>query len=170
MVPGVVEQATLSQEHDLRSGLVALMATAAACSSPVSPRDDLRMETSLSATTIRPGEPVTISVIVTNDGKQIRRISTDYDVCPAPFVVIAGDGTSVRPWSLCTAALTPPKELAPGRSMTLTVEWSGDSQPGRAEGPESSMLPAGSYQLRGSIFVVGGGLLEGPPMELRIIR
>lgn len=159
----------------MRSGLVMLLSAAVlGCSNPVSPRDALQIETSVSAPTIRPGEPVTVSVVVTNRGGRTQQIQVESGFCPAAsFVVTQGDGTPIRPaGAICSTALPRPKELGPGESITLTSRWFGDLHPEASmQAPSStSMLPAGTYRVRGSALVHGFGLLEGPPVELRIVR
>ena len=151
----------------MRPGMLLLLVAALACSDAASPNRDVLVEASLSATTIRPAEPVTVSVVVTNRGKHTRRIMGDSGFCPAPFIVTAGDGTVTRPATLCTAIASPARELAPGESLTLTSEWTGDARPGFST-ESSSMLSPGSYQLRGSVAVIGAGEVFGSPVEVHI--
>jgi hypothetical protein len=147
--------------------LLPLLVASLACSDAVSPDRDILVEASTSATTIGPSEPVTVSVVVTNGGTRTQRIMGDSGFCPAPFIVTAGDGTVTRPGALCAASATAARDLAPGESLTLTSAWTGDARPGFST-ESSSRLAPGSYQLRGSIAVIGAGEVFGAPVEVEI--
>ncbi len=145
-----------------------LLAVAVACSNPFSPTSDIRVETSLSALYVRPEEPVTVTVVVTNRGERTREVMGGSGFCPAPFTATAADGTVIRPSALCTAISTPPEKLAPGRSLTFNVTWFGDD-PYSVPGQRPNVLPTGSYQIRGTVGVIGGGESVSPPVELLIL-
>lgn len=152
----------------MRSGLVMLLTVAVACSNPVSSASDIRVETSLSAPYVRPEEPVTVTVVVTNRGDRTREVMDGSGFCPAPFTATATDGTVVRPSVLCTAIARPPEKLAPGKSLSFTAVWSGRHTLWTST-PEPNELPTGSYQERGTVAVIGVGEVVSPPVELLIL-
>jgi hypothetical protein len=140
-----------------------LTLAAAACSSPTSPDHGLSVETRVSATTLRPGEFVTISIVVTNQGKATQRI--DVGTCPDPFVVLTTKAAIVGPAEkLCTAISSPMEDLAPGESLTITTAWDGDARAGRAQFP-TRLLPAGTYRIQARLATMRG-IVVGTPMEI----
>lgn len=151
----------------MRAGVVMLMLAVVSCSSPVSPSADLRVETTMSTTTVRPGDAVTVSIVLSNHGALPHRVYAD--VCPDPFVVTRADGTVVGPAERLCALISPLMvDLAPGESYTITVPWTGDARAGMLQIPPP-VLPAGAYRLQARIMTQGGIVVEGTPVEIHVV-
>lgn len=152
----------------MRSALPLVLALAAtACSDPASPSYGLSVETKVSESTVRPGEPVLVSVIVTNHGEVTRIV--DGGPCPEPFVVMRPSGGVVGPAEKACLAIVTARELPPGESFTVETPWAGDARYG-AYRSSPSLLPPGLYRLKGRVLVTGEGFVEGAPVTIRVVR
>lgn len=150
----------------MRQCWMILALLAAACSSPTSASRDLTVETRVSTPIARPGDTVTVSVVVTNHGKRVRSVA--HHECPESFVVATLGGTIVGPAEkLCAAIGYLPKELAPGEALTITAPWVGDALAGEVRWP-AWLLPPGAYRIHGRVFT-DGGVVEGEPVVLELV-
>jgi len=137
----------------MRPILVLLLATLA-CSNPSSPDSGLKVETSVSASTARAGESITVNVHVTNLGLNTRSVAP---ACPGPFNVLTPSGERVDPSEpLCALILIAVTELGPGESRTFSGQL-GAVRPTETVGYSWTTVPPGTYQVQGFI----GDMQEG---------
>lgn len=130
--------------------LAALAATGCG-DSATGPADDLTVTAGVAPTTFRAGDSVTITVTVTNAGPRTRSIVAQP--CDDPFTVTAADGTVLPAVPrICALALVPPREVAPGGSVTITRDWRGDVG-STAGGSLGASIAPGRYTLRGFVHV-----------------
>ncbi len=148
--------------------LLATAATTSGCSSSVSPADTISVGTAVSASRIRPGQPATVTVTVANRSQLTLQLMARSGFCPQAFVVAALDGGVVWPSGVaCDLDLQMPQSLAAGESVELTAQLSIDGDAGSPQ--ESGKLPVGTYTVRGNVPMVGGRVVQGPPVELRVV-
>lgn len=149
----------------MRLHATTLVAVLAACSSPTSPADDLAVATTVSPSSFRSGDQVTVLVTVTNRGK--RPWAINLGACLHPFVVVNDRGEVVAPGSRICAANSSQKELQPGETYAFEHQWTGENRD-----PASStitMIPAGTYTLRGHVLV-GSQVLAGDAVTIHITQ
>jgi hypothetical protein len=137
------------------------------CADPTSPQDDLYVAASVSSTSIRAGEPLTITVVVKNTGKRGHVVS-ELSACSPPFEVTTTAGTVVAPaYPLCLLVGVS-RKLAPGEVYSRTLNWHGEGVSGKAwPSPDVRFLAAGEYQLRPRILSEAGRI-TGKPIPIRI--
>src|SRR6476620_5821145 len=105
-----------------RSLLLAALLTSLSCSDPLGP-NDFPVMTTASAASFRAGEPISITVTVTNTTDDQQAVNAN--VCPFKFDVLRADGSVVGPISMrCTMELRI-RFLAPGESLPFTFTWVG---------------------------------------------
>src|SRR5262245_21231388 len=127
--------------------LVMLM-LASACAGPMSP-PNISVNTTLSTSEIRAGEPVVVTVVARNAGDKTVRINTSP--CTALFVVMSQDAVVGPAERFCALSLMT-RDLAPGESFTLVGQWIGDAQSGGMIKSPPSILGPGTYTLRGQVL------------------
>lgn len=143
--------------------LAILMLVGAACRSATSPGADLDVVTRLSRTAFKAGEPVEVSITVSNRGTAVREINSS--TCPDPFVVTLGNGMIVGPADrACTLGFST-RKLNPGESFTYASIWRGDA---RSVTDQPRQLTPGEYVLRAMVPVIGGPV-EGGAVPIRVL-
>lgn len=136
-----------------RFGLPLLLAALAATGcgdSATGPANGLTTTVGVAPVAFRAGDPVTITVTVTNSGARTRSVLADP--CEDPFTVTAADGTVLPPAPrICTLLPLPPREVAPGGgSVSITRDWRGDVGSPSGGSLGASIAP-GRYLLRGFV-------------------
>src|SRR5688500_14937807 len=116
------------------------------CADPTSPQDDLYVAASLSSTSIRAGDPMTITIVVKNTGKRSHMVS-EFNACYPPFEVATTHGSVVAPApAICLLVGYGPRTLAPGEVYSRAFSWHGDGMGGsRWPSPNVRFLDAGEY-------------------------
>jgi len=121
------------------------------------------METSVSASTVRAGESITVDVQVTNVGFKTQFFTGS---CPGPFIVLDSFGEMIGgPWDTgyCLAALSvSPTELVPGASVTLTHVWTAR----RLESGHPPLDP-GTYRIQSEVRAASG-LVRGGSIDVLV--
>jgi hypothetical protein len=144
---------------------LAILSLVAACSSPTSPVH-ISVNTTISVSEIRAGEPVVVTVVARNAGEKAARINVSP--CTPSFVVTTQDGAVVGPAEhFCNLSLAT-RDLAPGESFTFVGQWTGDARSGEIKLPPS-MLNPGTYTLRGRVISVDVGIIESEAVTIRIV-
>lgn len=139
--------------------LVSVILLSACGGSVTDPAGQISLSLETTPTEMQAGEPMTLRMIVVNQGATPRAVNTS--MCPDPFVVQTSDGEPVPPaMRICSAQLTR-RMLGRGEEMELSMQWPGDVA--------SGLLSPGDYSLRGRISVEDIGLVQSDPVSIRIL-
>jgi len=138
----------------MRIVLAAVFLLAACARDITAPARALIVTASVSPSTFRAGDSVTVLVTVVNRSDQPQSIETNQ--CGRAFVVTPPSGAEVGPDPLPCLAYSAPRSLAPGEQYT----WS-DSWYGRGSVPESTPhLQPGAYIAAGASSIPLHGTSE----------
>jgi hypothetical protein len=129
------------------------------CQSPVSPPEGVVVTTALSESSVRPGDSVEISVVVTNISTLNYRIPGSVGGCIATFEVRDPSNHVIEAWDerICDTGARN-HLLAPDGTLSDMLRWR----------VPLTGLSSGVYQVRGHIAVVGFGPVFGNAAELQI--
>ena len=129
-----------------------------ACGSPTDATHSADVTAAVDRADIEPERPAHITVMIANRGTSAVLI-TQNDACAQPYLVrtVFGDDVPL-PGRFCIAAVYPPRSLAPGESMTLEDQWTGE----RDGAGRAAYAAPGRYQILARIQVDGRELHSGP--------
>jgi hypothetical protein len=137
-----------------------------ACDSTTSPADQLRVTTSVSASSFKVGVRVDVTIVARNMGRGSVRVVAN--ACAGGFTVSTPDGALVGPApKVCTMELAV-RELAPGESYTITSQWTGDARSQAVQSPPETVAP-GDYLIRGFVSVYEDGVAQSPAVEIQVV-
>jgi hypothetical protein len=131
--------------------------------SMASPPDSLRFEIDVPSSA-REGEPVPITLRVSNDGSQPIELHLRGRTIAFDIIVAGEDGEVVwrRLEGQTVPAILQVIDLAPGRSLELRDIWSQETNAGEQVGP-------GLYRVNGALPTGSLRALETPARPLRIL-
>ena len=112
----------------------------------------LNVSVELSAASVRPAEPVIVTVKAVNRGRG--SVTVDSGFCPEGFIVVDTRGNVVGPAGRLCALEGSQGVLEPGEELVLRQVWEGDE------------LPDGEYFIRGRVAARKIGLVESEPVRI----
>ena len=127
---------------------VVAIAALAGCSDAASP-GDLAVSITPSASLIKAGDSITVSVTVTNVGD--REHTIEGSGCPRLFRVYELEGDVIPRPELCSLS-SKPIRLVRGDSYTLNYRWVAETFTYTDGTVLRTPLPAGSYTFRGQVY------------------
>ena len=137
------------------------------CSDGMGP-GDLSVTIATSASTLKAGENLDVTVTVANLTTVPRTIIING--CPRPFEVRDSEGDIVGPGSEPCLAYRMTRRLEPGDTHTFSFQWNGDSRSlSGGSNPVYESLPPGNYDLRGVVPLDAGETVVGGAAEVSIV-
>lgn len=142
------------RSSSVRQGiLIASVLLSASCRAPTAIKQLLHVGIAVSATSVRIGTPLDVSIVARNHGDQA--ITVNSNTCPYVFRVEDVRGTVVGPESqICDLALRQ-RTLAPGDSLVFSYRWEGRGVGGDYANP-APLLSPGQYYLRAQVLSESG--------------
>jgi hypothetical protein len=142
----------------MRFSILAI-ALAAACGTDttIAPNADLVLSVSVSAGTISPTAPATITTTVTNAGRTTHTLQLNQ--CGQTFRVFTSGGASVALATLACALYSQTRDLLPGEQYSWTATWDGRNSQG-------AYVP-GIYGVAGALL--GAPIPDSPPVKVTLL-
>ena len=151
-----------------RLALLALLAglqASAGCAEPVAPARLPTVDAVASASALRAGEPLSVTVTATNATAAALDVFDPFgwlEIRDATGRIVASGR-----FRLENMPLLPPRHLATGESATEVYAWAGQRTDGAG-----ILVPAGRYELRAVVHVYGsaGGVAYSDPITVTVSR
>ena len=147
--------------RSVRAACSFAIAAIVGCSSTTEPKSELRVTTTVNASTLRTGDSVLVTVTVLNAAAKTDTINANP--CPVAFSVETAAGVLVGPPAETCDGSYVIKELKSGQSYVTSSWWKGDGYTATASGVQP--LPAGRYTIRARFWTTAAQT-NGVPIDV----